>query len=131
MRRLFILIISVLAILPGCSSNKDKLINELKSEREDRYSVLAFKSEEVSEEKFQAEINQTFNDPEIWENKLYAFEVFVTIPTEPYNYKKLLEIEELPQYIVLDTEEIVFRSNDIEELESFLLGDEYSAHDHH
>ncbi|MYL48086.1 hypothetical protein GLV98_01255 [Halobacillus litoralis] len=131
MRKFLIFAFGMFVLLAGCSSEKEKLMDEITSEVDGRYSVLAFKSEKDSEEVFQNEINQRFNDPEVWENKLYSFNILKRVPDEPYDYKILLNIEELPQFIVLDTREIVFRTSHIEDLESFLLGDgQHSSHEH-
>ncbi|GEN52204.1 hypothetical protein [Halobacillus faecis] len=118
-------------LLAGCNSEKEELLEGITSGVEGRYSVLAFKSENGSSEAFQNEINQIFNDPEVWENRLYSFNILEEVPEEPYDYKKLLNIKELPQYIVLDTKEVVFRTTHIKDLESFLLeGVQQSSHEH-
>ncbi|MBN9653538.1 hypothetical protein J0K78_04595 [Halobacillus sp. GSS1] len=131
MRKFLVCMFGVFVLLTGCSSEKDELMDEIVSGVEGRYSVLAFNSEKDSLEAFQSEINQMFSDPEVWESRLYSFNVLKEVPEEPYDYKKLLNIEELPQFIVLDTEEIVFRTPHIEDLERFLLGeDPYSSHEH-
>jgi hypothetical protein len=115
----FVLVLSLFLI--GCSSQEDKLISELKPRVEDRYSVLAFKDEKTSSEEFQSKINETFNDPEMWENQLYAFDIYDQIPTEPYDYQKLLKIEERPAFIVIASEGIAFRTHDLTELENFFF----------
>ncbi|MEC3885331.1 hypothetical protein VKA52_16465 [Halobacillus sp. HZG1] len=131
MRTFLVFMFGMFVLLAGCSSEKEELMDEITSGVEGRYSVLAFNSEKGSLEAFQSEINQMFSDPEVWENRLYSFNVLKEVPEEPYDYKKLLNIEDLPQFIVLDTEEIVFRTPHIEDLERFLLGeDPYSSHEH-
>ncbi|MGR9049496.1 hypothetical protein ACQ4XT_12805 [Halobacillus faecis] len=131
MRKFLIFMFGVFVLLAGCSSEKVKLMDEISSGVEGRYSVLAFKSEKDSAETFQNEINERFSDPEVWETRLYSFNVLKSVPDQPYDYKKFLNIEELPQFIVLDTKEIVFRTSHIEELERFLLGEgDHSSHEH-
>ncbi|WLR46383.1 hypothetical protein LC065_12410 [Halobacillus litoralis] len=131
MRKLFIFMFGVFVLLAGCSSEKAKLMDEITSGVEGRYSVLAFKSEKDSVETFQNAINEMFSDPEVWETRLYSFNVLKSVPDQPYDYKKLLNIEELPQFIVLDTKAIVFRTPHIEELERFLLGEgDHSSQEH-
>lgn len=122
MKRIFWILITILfLIIVGCQSQKNQLINELKPAVEDRYSVLAFKGEQTPSEDFQSAINETFHDPEVWENKLYSFEILDRIPKEPYDYAELLAIEERPEFLVFDTKGLAFRTNDLRELESFML----------
>lgn len=121
MKRMVGNVFVLVLFLIGCSSQEEKLITELKPGVDDRYSVFAFKDEKTSSEEFQSKINETFNDAEVWENKLYAFEIYDRIPTEPYDYQELLKIEERPEFIVFDSEGIAFRTHELTELENFFF----------
>ncbi|SFJ25761.1 hypothetical protein SAMN04487936_101456 [Halobacillus dabanensis] len=121
MKRMPVFVFVLVLFLFGCSSQQEKLINDLKPRVDDRYSVFAFKDEETSSEEFQSKINEVFNDAEVWENKLYAFEIYDRIPTEPYDYQKLLKIEKRPAFIVIDSEGIAFRTHNLTELENFFF----------
>ena len=121
MKRMLGCVLVLVLFLISCSSQEEKLINELKPGVDDRYSVFAFKDEETSSEEFQSKINETFTDPEVWENQLYAFEIHDRIPTEPYDYQQLLKIEKRPEFIVFDSEGIAFRTHELTELEDFFF----------
>ncbi|MFG6116789.1 hypothetical protein ACGTN9_16685 [Halobacillus sp. MO56] len=122
MRKVLLTAVLFSILLAGCTSEEEKLVNELKSNVEGKYNVVAFK-DDMPPEAFQSLINETFTieQEEVWEATINSFEILEEIPTEPYHYGQALNITQLPEFIVFDTEGITYRTNDIRAMEAFFV----------
>lgn len=110
-------------MLIGCANEEEKITNDLKSKVNDKYSVVIFVDEEPSDS-FQQNINHTLMDSdELWGGKVISvgYIILDENTSQDYNYEKVLSINASPEILVFDDKEEVFRTSEIDELETFLL----------
>lgn len=104
----------------GCSSEKDRVISKLKSDVEDKYSIVIFNDKMPSLE-YQNRINNDLIDTNKLYEKINSISYFILDEnsSHDYDYKQALSLNGFPEVIVFDNKGIVLRTNKVEELEEF------------
>lgn len=116
------IILSLLFILSGCSSEEEKVVNRFKSEEAGKYSIVVFDVNLPSTE-YQNRINNDLIDAnELWE-KMHSLSYFSLNEktSHDYDYKEVLSLNDLPVIVVFDHKGKVLQTNKVEELEDFFL----------
>lgn len=122
MKKKLAIILSLVFILIGCSYEKEKVVNKLKSEVEGKYSIVVFDDKMTSGE-YQRSINNDLIDA----NKLWktihslSYIILDENSSHDYDYKQALSLSEFPQIVVFDNKEIVLQTDKVAELEEFFL----------
>ncbi|MED4018843.1 hypothetical protein [Sutcliffiella cohnii] len=116
------IILSLLFILIGCSSEEEKVINRFKSEEAGKYSIVVFDVNLPSAD-YQKRINIDLVDAnELWEKMhLLSFISLNENTSQDYDYKEVFSLSDLPEIVVFDHKGIVLQTNKFEELEEFFL----------
>ncbi len=118
-----VVLIFLTFILIGCTNEEEKVISELKSKVEDKYRIVVFDDKMPSDE-FQQNINYSLiHTNEFWGKEIYSIGYIVLDENTSldYDYEEVLSINEYPEIFVFDDQEAVFRTNEIDELEEFIL----------
>ncbi|OIJ10648.1 hypothetical protein BKP35_13240 [Anaerobacillus arseniciselenatis] len=120
MKKNIAIILSVIFILIGCSSEKDRIINQLKSEDEEMYIIVVF-ADELPGGGYQSDISNAISDDsyKIFENISEVAYIILEGNSHKHDYKNTLQINETPEIFIFDNKGIVFRTTEIEELGGF------------
>ncbi|MBM7578184.1 hypothetical protein [Jeotgalibacillus terrae] len=103
----FLLTLILLLILTGCGNDYEK--DGLTSQSEDRYHLYQVGDEDISESLWEAGVRN-----------LYSYSIAESQDRAEENFP-YLKIDTLPSYFVFDSKDLVYETNDIEELKKFLL----------
>jgi len=87
-------------------------------------SVRIFVEESPSEE-YQRSILDIFDEHSLWGDKVtsHGFTILDDDSTHEYDYKKIFGLDRLPEIIVLNNDGVIFRTDEVEALETFLLSE--------
>ncbi|MCT8140246.1 hypothetical protein H1D32_22625 [Anaerobacillus sp. CMMVII] len=122
MKKKLAIILSLVFILMGCSSEEERVINKLKSEVEGKYSIVVFDDEMPSGE-YQRSINNDLIDANKFWEQIHSLTYIILDEnsSHDYDYKQALSLNEFPQIVVFDNKGIVLQTGKVEELEEFFL----------
>ncbi|MBU8905247.1 hypothetical protein [Desertibacillus haloalkaliphilus] len=130
--RLIILMVAFIVIGTGCSfgdnldeMNKNRVLSEMKAEREDQYHLYTFWTSFPTENWEEADIDDELKN---------EFEAYHTIDYSKADLRHIsfkqkesageyingLDINEFPTFIVLDHEGIILRTTDVNQINEFL-----------
>ncbi len=100
MKKKFAIILSVIFILIGCSSEKDRIINELKSEDVETYIVVVF-ADELPGGGYQRDISNAISDDsyKIYENISEVAYIILGGNSHKHDYKNTLQISAPPKFL--------------------------------
>lgn len=112
-----LIIFGALFIFSACSSNGNFVYQELLSKEEGKYSVYMVGNEEVVQEAHDILLNSGYN-------RINALDASYREDLSNLRYPGL-EIEELPAFFLIDTQNIVYKSYDLNEFITYI--DEYLA----
>ncbi|MBT2641474.1 hypothetical protein J7I80_04495 [Bacillus sp. ISL-41] len=122
MKKKLAIILSLIFILIGCSSEEEIVVNQFKSEVEGKYSIVVFDDKMTSEE-YQRSINNDLIDAnKLWEKILsLSYIILDEESSHDYDYKEALSLNEFPEIVVFDIKGIVLQTNKVEKLRGYLL----------
>ncbi|RDU38099.1 hypothetical protein DRW41_00550 [Neobacillus piezotolerans] len=122
MKKKLAIILGLIYILIGCSSDEERVVNKLKSEVEGKYSIVIFDNKTTSEE-YQGSINNDLIDANELREVIHSLTYIILDEnsSHDYNYKKALSLNSFPEIVVFDNKGIVLQTNKVEELEKFFL----------
>jgi hypothetical protein len=111
-------------LLGGCSSEEKRVLEKLKPEGKDKFSVQVF-MEDIPSEDYQHSILKIFDENFLWGDKitLHGFTILDENSTHDVDYKGIFDLDRLPEIIVFNHEGIIFRTFEVEELETFFLSE--------
>lgn len=115
---IFSFLILLIIGVTGCSSENNEVIDELKPNAADVYNVVIFTNEAPS-----IEYQNTVNEIEaLWEDNINSFSYILLREREELkiDYENVFAIQDYLHIVVLDSEGIVFQTNKLEALQSFL-----------
>ncbi|WP_368505113.1 hypothetical protein AB3N04_05550 [Alkalihalophilus sp. As8PL] len=109
-------------LLVGCSTEEKRVLDRLKPEEENKFSVHVFLDETTLEE-YQHRIVNIFEEHSLLGDKitLHGFIILNENTTHDVDYKEVFDLDRLPDIIVFNKDGIVFRTYEVEELKAFFL----------
>lgn len=115
MKGFLLSLVLLFSILMGCSSEDETLITDLRSKEEGKYNVAVFDNEITSED-YQAAVLNVTN--KLMEDSISS--VSFDFSAEDSSISETLDITQFPEIIVFGNKGLVFRTYEVNELESFL-----------
>lgn len=103
----------MLIIITGCSS-KDEWISELTAGEEGKYNIHIFMRTQDKDE-VSYDFTTVINSNEDLLNSLDQYRVFFVDRESNAKYVKWLETEQFPYFIMLDHEDIIYTTHDVED----------------
>ncbi|MFC0562302.1 hypothetical protein [Halalkalibacter alkalisediminis] len=118
----FLAILFLFFLLVGCSTEEEKVIERLKPEEENRFSVRVFVDKTPSEE-YQRSILDIFDEQSLWGEKItsHGFTIIDEESTHSDDYIKIFDLKKFPGIIVFNHDGVAFRTYEVEELRVFFL----------
>ncbi|WP_138419427.1 hypothetical protein [Aquibacillus sediminis] len=124
--RQFLIGLLLVFVMMGCNNMSEKEnLNDVISPHADFYMLYAVAGEDKKfggfqevQDYYDVDFNELLSDKSL--STLYYGSYLWSYPGENDDYVKTLDFDEFPVFVVFDSEQFVFKSSDIEEVEEFL-----------